>query len=333
MAGPRLKVIVPLAGKGTRLLPLTQRVPKPLVHVAGRPVMDYVMDGLAGLDVRELIVITGHLKDVVERYIVAHYDVPARFVEQRTLDGTAGAINLARPYVDGPVLIVFVDTLFDADLSVIATSDADGILWAKEVDDYQRFGVIVPDAHGFMTRIVEKPATPISRLANIGLYYVRDWRALFDGIAHVLRAPPQHGEYYLTDAFQHMVDHGRRLRVAPVGGWYDCGKVDTLLETNRHLLEQGRARRPATMPKGVTVVDPVYIEDGVTLRDAVIGPNVSIEAGSTVTGSTIVDSILGRGVRVAGATIRGCVIGDDQVVQQRTLERSVLDAGEVAAAK
>src|SRR5229473_6885588 len=127
--GCEVKVIVPLAGKGTRLLPLTKRVPKPLVRVAGRPVMDYVMDAVraGGLDVEELIVITGHLKDVVERYIVERYDVTARFVEQKTLDGTAGAINLARPYVDSPVLIIFVDTVFEADLSLIKRVDADGI--------------------------------------------------------------------------------------------------------------------------------------------------------------------------------------------------------------
>src|SRR6058998_703151 len=202
-----MKIIVPLAGKGTRLLPLTKRVPKPLVRVAGRPVMDYVMDTVRGFSIDELIVITGHLKDVVERYIVEHYDVPARFVEQKTLDGTAGAINLARPYVDGPVFIIFVDTLFDTDLSIAKTVDADGIIWAKEVEDYQRFGVIVTDAKGYMTRIVEKPSTPVSRLANIGLQYVRDWKALFDGIAHTLTQPPgKGGEYYLTDAFQYMVD-------------------------------------------------------------------------------------------------------------------------------
>ena len=126
-----MKVIVPLAGKGTRLLPLTKRVPKPLVHVAGRPVMDYVMDAIAGFDVEELIVITGHLKEIVERYIVEHYGVTARFVEQKRLDGTAGAIDLARPYVNGPVLIIFVDTLFEADLSLIRTTDADGILWRR----------------------------------------------------------------------------------------------------------------------------------------------------------------------------------------------------------
>src|SRR2546425_9574147 len=100
--------------------------------------MDYVMDAIAGLDLEELIVITGHLKDIVERYIVEHYDVKARFVEQKTLDGTAGAINLARPYVKGPVLIIFVDTLFEADLSLIETADADGVIWTKQVEDYRR---------------------------------------------------------------------------------------------------------------------------------------------------------------------------------------------------
>src|SRR6266568_1729135 len=154
--------------------------------------MDYVMDAVRGLDVEELIVITGHLRETVERYIVTHYDVPARFVEQQTLDGTAGAINLARPFV--------------ADLSVVRSADADGIIWVKEVEDYQRFGVIVTDARGYMTRIVEKPSAPVSRLANIGLQYVKDWKTLFAGIAHVLRQPPgKGGEFYLTDAFQYMV--------------------------------------------------------------------------------------------------------------------------------
>lgn len=328
-----MKIIVPLAGKGTRLLPLTKRVPKPLVHVAGRPVMDYVMDTVAGFDVEELIVITGHLKADVERYIRAHYGVPARFVEQRTLDGTAGAINLARPWVDGPVMIIFVDTLFDADLNVIRTSDADGILWAKEVEDYQRFGVIVTDDKGYMRRIVEKPDTPVSRLANIGLYYVKDWSTLFDGIAHVLAQPAgKGGEYYLTDAFQYMVDHGRRLLTASVGGWYDCGKVDTLLETNEHLLRNGRGVTPAPAP-GVVIREPVRIEAGVTLVDSTIGPNVTIETGSMIAGSTLQHAILGRNVRVERSTVERSVIGDDQLVQDRVVRDSVMDAGEVAAAR
>jgi glucose-1-phosphate thymidylyltransferase len=329
-----VKVIVPLAGKGTRLLPLTKRVPKPLVKVAGRPVMDYVMDKVSGLDVDELIVITGHLKETVERYIVKHYNVKARFVEQKTLDGTAGAINLARPYVDGPVLIIFVDTLFDADLSLIKTSTADGIIWAKEVEDYQRFGVIVTDARGYMTRIVEKPSTPVSRLANIGLQYVKDWKALFDGITHVMtQRPGKGGEYYLTDAFQYMVDRGRKLLVGAVTGWYDCGKVDTLLETNFHLLEHGRARRPRIAPPDVMIVDPVYIEDGVTLRDCTIGPNVAIGAGSSIEGSSILNAILGTNVRVRRARVDGSVVGDDQVIEGGIVKNSVLDGGELALAR
>ncbi len=315
-----MKVIVPLAGKGTRLLPLTKRVPKPLVRVAGRPVMDYVMDAVRGLDVEELIVITGHLRETVERYIVTHYDV------------------------------IFVDTLFEADLSVVRSADADGIIWVKEVEDYQRFGVIVTDARGYMTRIVEKPSTPVSRLANIGLQYVKDWKTLFAGIAHVLRQPPgKGGEFYLTDAFQYMVDHGKRLLTAPVRGWYDCGKVDTLLETNRHLLEQGRARIPSGPGPRCTIVPPVYIEDGVTIHDATVGPNVSLEAGSYVTESTIANSILGRNVRVVRSAVRNSIlgrnvrvvrsavrdslVGDDQVIEGKTIERSVLDAGELASAQ
>jgi glucose-1-phosphate thymidylyltransferase len=330
-----MKVIMPMAGKGTRLLPLTKRVPKPLVNVAGRPVMDYVMDALrrAG-HLEELIIITGHLKEKVEQYVRENYDIPSRFIEQKVLDGTAGAVNLARPYVDGPVIVIFVDTLFDADMSIVKTTHADGIIWTKEVEDYQRFGVVVTDQQGHMTKIVEKPSTPISRRANIGLQYVKDWRTLFEGIEHVLKSPPgKGGEFYLTDAFQYMVDQGKKLLVSEVGGWYDCGKVDTLLETNHHLLEHGRGKRPAKVPAGVKIREPVYIEDGVTLEHATIGPNVSIETGSQIVGSTISNSILGRGVLVKNATVAGSLVGDMQVIDGTQVKDSVMDAGEIAAAR
>ena len=326
-----MKVIMPMAGKGTRLLPLTKRVPKPLVNVAGRPVMDYVMDALrqAG-QLDELIIITGHLKEKVEKYIRDHYDIPARFIEQKVLDGTAGAVNLARDFVDGPVIVIFVDTLFDADLSIVKTSKDDGIIWTKEVEDYQRFGVVVTDKNGHMSKIVEKPSTPISRRANIGLQYVKDWRTLFDGIAHVLKSPPgKGGEFFLTDAFQYMVDQGKKLLVSEVGGWYDCGKVDTLLETNEHLLKNGRGLKPAKTESGVRIQEPVRIEDGVTLKNSTIGPNVTIETGSVIDGSTIANSILGRGVQVKNAKVKGSVIGDKQKIDGSSVE----DAGEIAAAR
>src|SRR6478735_6974978 len=184
-----MQVIIPLAGKGTRLRPHTHLVPKPMLKVAGRPVMDYVMDRLQGLPVSELIFITGHLKEQVEAYATSRYRYPSRFVEQKVQDGTAGAVDLARPFVREDVLIVFVDTVFEADLTLITRTDADGIIWAKEVEDYQRFGVVVSDANGFMTKIVEKPKEPISKRANIGLYYIRNWKLLYEGIDAILERP------------------------------------------------------------------------------------------------------------------------------------------------
>ena len=273
-----MQVIIPLAGKGTRLRPHTHLVPKPLLKVAGRPVMDWVMDRLVGLDVSELIFITGHLKEQVEAYARARYTIPSRFIEQKVQDGTAGAVNLARPFVREPVLIIFVDTVFEADLTLINRTDADGIIWAKEVEDYQRFGVVVTDAQGYMTRIVEKPSTPISKLGNIGLYYIRAVDSLWQGIDEVLARPKNKGEYFLTDAFQWMIEHGKRILTAEVGGWYDCGKLDSLLETNDILLRKGAARR-REFP-GVTIRDPVYIEDGVTIERSVIGPKSRSQVSS-----------------------------------------------------
>lgn len=327
-----MKVIIPLAGKGTRLLPLTRHVPKPLVRVAGRPVLDWVMDTLGQLDLDELIFITGHLKEQVESFVRSRYDLPARFVEQKVQDGTAGAVALAKEWVDGPVLIVFVDTLFDADLTIINRVQADGVIWAKEVDDYQRFGVVVTDQDSYMTRIVEKPSEPISRLANIGLYYIRDWRTLYEGIADTMARPQNKGEWFLTHAFQYMIDHGRRLYTARVDGWYDCGKVETVLETNRHLLAHGHAHRPATVPTGVTLVDPVQVADDAVLADCTIGPDVTIEAGAEVRGATIENAIVGRGARVLGGSVRSSLVGDGTVVEGRALERMVAAPDETAPA-
>src|SRR6185369_4080830 len=202
---------------------------------------------------------------------------------------------LAQPYVDQDVLIIFVDTIFETDLSVIKNTDADGIIWVKEVEDYQRFGVVVTDSDGNMTKIVEKPSTPVSKRANIGLYYIKNWKLLYEGIDHVLKQPKNKGEYYLTDAFQYMIEKGAKIKVIDVEGWYDAGEQGTLLETNRTMLEKGRAKSPASVPPGVSIVDPVYIEDNVTLEASTIGPNVSIGAGSRVASSTLSNTIVGTG--------------------------------------
>jgi len=323
-----VQVIIPLAGKGTRLRPHTHLVPKPMLKVAGRPVMDWVMDTLRELPVSELIFITGHLKEQVEEYATGRYGIPCRYIEQKVQDGTAGAINLARPHVTGPVLIVFVDTVFEADLSLINRTDADGIIWAKEVEDYQRFGVVVTDAKGFMTRIVEKPKEPISKLANIGLYYIKDVAALWQGIDQVLAAPKNQGEYFLTDAFQWMIEQGRRILTAEVSGWYDCGKLETLLETNEILLRKGAARR-RDFP-GVTVNDPVLIEDEVSIERSVIGPNVTIERGSVIRDSTIAHAIIGADCELSKVALSQSMLGNEVEVQDFRGSASLADHSELA---
>ncbi len=309
-----MKVVIPLAGKGTRLRPHTHVTPKPLLKVGDKPVMSYILDDLRDLGVHEAVVITGHLKEKVQDYMEREYpDFHAVYVEQVEQRGTADAVALAEPYGDDELLIIFVDTLFDADLSVVKTLPADvaGVIWAKEVEDYQRFGVIVTDEQGFMQRIIEKPSEPISKLANIGLYYIRDWKLLFEGIRHVMASPPGGaGEYYLTDAFQYMVDHGARIKTIAIEGWYDAGKPETLLETNHHVLSTTRGKAPQG-GRNVTVHEPVHVADGVELEDAEIGPNVTISTGSVVRGSRLSHTIVGEKTTIEGSELSESLVGSN----------------------
>jgi glucose-1-phosphate thymidylyltransferase len=314
----QVKVVIPLAGKGTRLRPHTYETPKPLLRVGGRPVMSYILDDLKELGVEEIVFITGYLKEKIEAYIQAEYPgFEAHYVEQKVQDGTAGAVKLAEPYIDEDLLIIFVDTLFDADLSLVRKlpEGEAGVIWAKEVEDYQRFGVIVTDDDGYMKRIIEKPHDPISKLANIGLYYIRDWQQLFAGVDETLsstRGPG--GEYFLTDAFQYMIDNGAKIRVERVEGWYDCGKPETLIGTNRHLLETTRGRRPSG-GSSCKMEDPLRIEEGVQLSGCRLGPNVTIEEGTRVSDSTIRDAIIGRDAVIEDCELHDSIIGDRAVLR------------------
>jgi len=327
-----VKVVIPLAGKGTRLRPHTYITPKPLLEVGGKPVMSYILDDLEELGVQEIVFITGYLGDKVQEYMAASYPrFRAHYVQQKELNGTAGAVKLAQPFIDEELLIIFVDTLFDADLGLARREGPDvaGIIWAKEVEDYQRFGVIVADEQGFMQRIVEKPKEPISKLANIGLYYIRDWRLFYEGVDHTLAAPPgPSGEYYITDAFQYMIDQGAKIRTAEVAGWYDCGQVETLLETNRHLLEASRARAPEG-GTNVRVHPPVRVEEGVVLEDVELGPNVTVGAGTVLRRCAVRDAIIGSGATIEDARLHDSLIGDRVVIRGVNGSVSVCDDSEV----
>jgi glucose-1-phosphate thymidylyltransferase len=311
-------VVMPVAGKGTRLRPHTHVTPKPLLKVGDKPVMAYILDDLRELGVHQAVLVTGHLKEKVEAWMKEEYpDFQAEYVEQVEQNGTADAIRLAEPYVHEDLLIIFVDTLFDADLSVVnrLPEDVAGVIWAKEVEDYQRFGVIQTDEQGFMRRIIEKPTEPVSKLANIGLYYIRDWKLLFEGIRHVMDAGPgPGGEFFLTDAFQYMVDHGGRLKVEAVQGWYDAGKPETLLETNLHVLSTTRGKSPPAKD-GVTVHEPVHVADGVELEECEIGPNVTLSAGAKVRRSTLRDCIVGEASTIEGCDLHDSLIGSNAVVR------------------
>ncbi len=326
-----MQAIIPLAGKGTRVRPHTHTRPKPLLRVRNKPVLAYVIEQLIEIGVDEAICITGHLADQIEAFLETEYPgLSKRYVEQVEQLGTADAIRLAEPFVRGPVLIVFVDTLFDADLGIIERRpEDDGIIWAKEVEDYQRFGVVVTDEDGYMRRIVEKPSEPISRLANIGVYYVRNTELMFEGVHDVMSRDPALGENFLTDAFQYMIERGARIFTAEVEGWYDCGKPETVIETNRVMLERAGDRRPELLPDDVKIVRPVCLADDVSLEASEIGPNVSIANGSVVRGSRIRDSIVGAATEIEASDLRDSLIGDRVRIHGVTGRVNVGDDGEV----
>ena len=309
-----MKAVIPLAGKGTRLRPHTHHTPKPLLKVAGKPVLAYILDDLVELGVNEVVFIVGHLRDTMQSWIETEYpQITGHYVLQEVQDGTAGAIALAEPFVDEDVLIIFADAVLEVDYGLTETLGAEyaAVLWAKEVEDYQRFGVIVTNEDGTMKRIVEKPSEPVSKLANIGLYYIRDHELLFEGVRHTLAADPgPSGEFYLTDAFQYMVDQGAKLTTAPVDGWWDAGKPESLLETNEHLLEIGRGGvDPSATVEGAEIVEPVRIEAGVRVRGGRIGPNVTLEAGTTVEDSHLEHTVVGPEARLVRARLHHSLVG------------------------
>jgi len=323
-----MKVVIPLAGFGTRLRPHTYTKPKPLVNVAGKPVLAHILDSLAGLDVEETIFIVGHLGEQIQKYVETHYTFPARYVEQRELKGQAHALHLAREHLSGPILIIFVDTIFEADLQHLPT-DCDGVLYVKEVEDPRRFGVAILE-QGYIARLVEKPATPVSNLAVIGVYYLREGENLVAAIDELLARNIQtKGEYFLADALQLMINDGAKFRAETVDVWEDCGKPETVLQTNRYLLTKTGGHAGHTHDS--IIVPPVYIADSARVEHSVIGPYVTIAEDAVVRRSIIKDSIVNKGACIEDAMLNLSLIGDNARVRGSYEQLNVGDSSLVDA--
>ena len=326
-----MKVIVPLAGFGKRMRPHTWSKPKPLVNVAGKPVLGYILDKLADLDVEvdELIFIVGWLGEQIQEYYEASgYPYPASFVEQKEMLGQAHAIWLAREHLEGPVLIIFVDTIFEADLADLDTSGLDGMLYVKEVEDPRRFGVAVVGDDGLVTGLVEKPDTFENRLAVVGVYYIRDGDWLTRAIEELMARDIQtKGEFYLADAFTLMIEQGANFGVRAVSIWEDCGTPKDVLKTNRYFLENGRDNVDEAATVHSVIIPPVYIAPSARVERSIIGPYVTIAEGSVVLRSIVRDSIIDEGVYIDDTTLDQSLIGKDAIVRGRY---QVLNVGDSA---
>lgn len=308
-----MKIILPMAGFGTRLRPHTWDVPKPLVPLAGKTMIDHVLDRLLVLEPEEIICIVGYLGDQIEQYIRGRYDVPIRFVQQPEMRGQADAIIRTREFVTGDAMVMFADTIFEADFSSLRDLKAqglDGAIYVKEIDDPRRFGIAILDGEGYVTQLVEKPEDPVSNLALVGIYYFANMDILYEAIATLIASGKTlKGEYYLADAVQLMIERGQRLKTFPVQVWEDCGKPEEMLQTNRYLLdkEQQGDGQP-TLHGDSVIIPPVAIDPSATIARSVIGPHASIGAGATLDGVTIENSIVGDGAMLVHTSLTGSII-------------------------
>ncbi len=327
--GTKPWAVLPVAGVGARLRPHTHTRPKPLLHVAGKPIIGHILDQLVPLGVDRIVLIVGYMGDLIVEYVRSRDQFSqVEFVKQTEPLGLGHAISLVRPVVeDDPMLIVYGDTIFRADLSGVL-AESDGALGVHQVDDPTRFGVVVEQS-GIVQRMVEKPAEFVSDLAIVGVNYIRRCRLLFECLDGLMKDGQRtRGEFQLTDALQRMVDGGAQLRTFPVADWFDCGTQEALLATNQALLA---GSEPLHVPDGIVVVPPVHIDSTAQVSDAIIGPHVSIGAGARVHRSVVSNSIVGEQATVEGIVIKDSLVGFQAVVTGLAYHLNVGDQSEITS--
>jgi len=324
-----MKAIIPVAGKGTRLKPHTHTVPKAMLHVAGKTIIEYILDEVEAVNPDEYIFIIGHLGDKLRPFLEERINKPVRFVVQSDAQGIGHALYQARQFITAdPVLIVLGDTIFHANLESVVKRGVSA-LGMRVVDDPRRFGVIVLDGER-VVKLVEKPQAPISTLAIAGVYFITDPLLLMRSIERLINEDIKtRGEYQLTDALQLMVEAGHEMVTFPIEGWFDCGEASALLETNRALLARVEdvPRRP-----GSIVIPPVWIADSAAVQNSIVGPNVSIAGGAIVKDAIIRDSIVSEYAAVEALILEGSIIGDRAYARGKPASLNVGDSSQVELA-
>lgn len=328
-----MKAIIPVAGIGSRLKPHTHTQPKSLIPVAGKPILGHIVDSLKKSGITEFVFVIGYLGDKVEQYISQHYQgCECTFVIQTLGKGIGHAIWLARDEFrdDEPVLIVLGDTIFEADLSAVLNS-GENALGVKKVEDPRSFGVAELDENGFITTMIEKPTIPRSNLALVGLYFIKDTLTLKECLGfNIENEIRTQNEFHLTDALQCMIGKGVKFKTFNVESWFDCGKKDVILQTNRNLLKSKAGDNyPETARQGNIIVPPVYISPRAKIENSIIGPDVSVGDDAIISRSVVKNSIIGQHAELRSAILENSLIGSDSVLVGAVHSLNIGDSAEI----
>ena len=326
-----MKLVIPMAGFGTRMRPHTWSRPKPLLPLAGKPMLDHILDSFEALPIDAYVFVIGYLGNQVRSHMAQHHTLPAHFVEQDEMLGQAHAIWLAREHLEGPLLLTFVDTLLDEmDLSGLDDESLDGAIFTKWVDDPRRFGVVETDEEGWALRLIEKPDSKENKDVLAGLYYFREGEWLARACEELMGRDIQtKGEYYPADAVTLMINQGARFQTRAVGVWQDTGKPEPTLETHRYLLDHGCDTGFPEAPAGVTVIPPVYIHPDATIERSVVGPYVSIGKHAKVRGSVLRDAVIDEAAEIDNAVLDRSIIGRWAKVDGQAHQLNLGDSSDV----
>ena len=315
-----MNIIVPMAGRGSRLRPHTLTVPKPLVHVAGKPIVERLVEDIvrtAHSDVANICFVTGEFGSDVERELVAvaeRLGAKGHIRHQEEPLGTAHAILCGKDFLDGPVVVAFADTLFRADFTI--DSQADGVLFCQRIEDPSAFGVVVTNNTGAIVDYVEKPQEWVGDLAMIGIYAFKDGARLNQELQRLIdQNIMQGGEYQLPDALRNMTQDGLQFIPGEVSEWMDCGNKKVTVETNGQILkilhQEGRLDEVPASAKVLesVILPPCHIGENVVIERAVVGPNVTLGAGTVVRDARVSNALVSEGSQISHAVIDGAMIG------------------------